>query len=576
MPDRDLPEPRWHIYGPLVVLWLAAGLLATLRGGLTGRLFIDIGYVVLPLLGVLVALRRALLVRGKQRGGWLVFVAAFLCWAIAGLFWSLHEAAEGSPPDFPAPSDVGFIVYTVLGSVGLFLLSPRWAPRPRAYELDLAAIALAVAYALYHFVLESALDLFQADPVLASVMLAYPVADVGAVAIAVFTLSRAESGRRVQPLLVGSGFLLLAFTDAVWLYRTMHGSYESGRPFDLLWHVAFILVILGFVYRQASRTEVSPMAHGRVRYLMPIALGALLGLLVVMDASRGRLGLPEAAFLVSLLFALTIRQAIAMRNNDLLRKLVQSRADELEAANQRLARSAEEKAQFVNATAHELSNPLTPMSIHTNLLLNPEHGRDDAKRSKSVEAVQRAIARLKGLVEDLLNIGRLEAGKMKVQLRETDLAALLRDEVSFIQETASKEGLTVHLEAPERATVTTDPDRVHQILANFLSNAIKYSPTGRTIKVSLLRSGERWRAQVTDAGPGLSAEQREMLFRPFSQVQGAQTQKKGTGLGLYICRMLGERLGGEVGCDSEGVGKGATFWLELPAATGVSPTIVQS
>lgn len=148
----------------------------------------------------------------------------------------------------------------------------------------------------------------------------------------------------------------------------------------------------------------------------------------------------------------------------------------------------------------------------------------------------------------------------------TDVSTVARETLQLYEAAATEKAVRIDLEAPAPARVVTDPQRVAQILGNFLSNAIKYTPPEKNVRFFVTDATDSIKIAVRDSGVGLTPEQKAQLFRPFAQVHEKGAQQKGTGLGLYICATLAQRLGGNVGVDSDGRGTGSTFWLLLPKA----------
>ena len=237
---------------------------------------------------------------------------------------------------------------------------------------------------------------------------------------------------------------------------------------------------------------------------------------------------------------------------------------ELERANARLRAETQARVRMLNVAAHELGTPLTPMVVQVELL-KLRHANDDKDR-KSLEVLERNLNRLRDLVQDLLDAARLDSGRLRVRLAPVDLAEAAARAVNAYREVAREAGLHLQLEATGQPWALADDRRLGQVLDNLLSNAVKFTPRGGSIHVRVREEGGEAVADVTDTGPGLSQEQLERLFQPFSQVHGPQEgQPKGSGLGLYISRGFVEACGGSLEVTSEGKGTGATFRVRLPA-----------
>jgi signal transduction histidine kinase len=159
----------------------------------------------------------------------------------------------------------------------------------------------------------------------------------------------------------------------------------------------------------------------------------------------------------------------------------------------------------------------------------------------------------------------MRAGKLETAAREVDLAVLLKQTLEANEGYAVEHGVRLHYSAAGASIrVRADPDRLAQVVTNLVSNAVKFSPRGASVRVRAESRNGQARVLVEDAGPGVPEDFREQLFRPFAQADGSVTRSRGgTGLGLSIAKTLVESAGGRIGVDSP-QGRGATFWFELP------------
>jgi signal transduction histidine kinase len=239
------------------------------------------------------------------------------------------------------------------------------------------------------------------------------------------------------------------------------------------------------------------------------------------------------------------------------------RVDELAGANRRLEEMDRARGQLVSAVSHELNNALTPIRLQLHLLFGPEAKLAERER-RALRVVDRNVDRLCLLVEDLLDVGRLQAGRFAIAPAPIDLNRVIAEAVESFQEPARKAGVTLHVELTPGLQVDADPRRVIQVMFNLLGNAVKFTPSGGSISVATAREGDAAVVRVRDTGEGLRADDIPQLFQPFRQAPSSGSPNRGTGLGLYICRGIVEQHGGRIWCASEGPGKGATFGFGLP------------
>lgn len=223
------------------------------------------------------------------------------------------------------------------------------------------------------------------------------------------------------------------------------------------------------------------------------------------------------------------------------------------------------KNEFISTVSHELRTPLTSIRGSLKLVAAGVTGVLPAKAMGMVTIAHDSCERLIHLVNDILDMQKIEAGKMTFDLRILDLAALLGKAAEGIRAYAQTFGVSVAVDnRAAGARLRADGDRLMQVLTNLLSNAAKFSPKGATVTLSAEARGAKIRIAVADRGPGIPEEFRGRIFQKFSQADGSDAKsKQGTGLGLSITKAIVERLGGTIGFDSI-AGQGTTFYVDLP------------
>ena len=235
-------------------------------------------------------------------------------------------------------------------------------------------------------------------------------------------------------------------------------------------------------------------------------------------------------------------------------------------------RIARMKDEFVATVSHELRTPLTAIAGSLGLINGGALGEVPAAMQQMLQIAQDNSGRLNLLINDLLDMDKLVAGKMTFDLREYPLQSLLKQAVEENQPYASRFQVQLNLQTSSEALrVAVDKLRLAQVLANLLSNAAKFSPVGGRVDIDVQPHGEYVRVNVRDYGQGVPESFHSRIFSKFSQADATDTrQKGGTGLGLSISKEIIERMGGRMGFDSA-AGKGATFWFELTNLARTTP-----
>ena len=231
--------------------------------------------------------------------------------------------------------------------------------------------------------------------------------------------------------------------------------------------------------------------------------------------------------------------------------------------NKRLRELDELKSDFINSAAHELRTPMTPIRAEIHML-RARKDQMDEKTRRSVERLDRNLERLVLLVEDVLQGSRLQSGQLGIKKAPLGLAHMVREQVDAFQTAAHEHGLHLDVKA-EPCLVEGDAQRLSQVVQNFLNNALKFTPKGGRISVTVESDDHTATVSVHDTGLGVPPDKAAQLFRPFSQIhEEAGLRKVGTGLGLYISKGIVELHHGTIGCRSDGAGKGSTFHFTIP------------
>lgn len=247
------------------------------------------------------------------------------------------------------------------------------------------------------------------------------------------------------------------------------------------------------------------------------------------------------------------------------RERIENFAEELATANARLSAIDQQKTEFVSIASHQLRSPLTAIKGYSSMLLEGSFGKLSEKTHEAVDRIFQSSQRLVLIVEDFLNVSRIEQGRMKYDFSTFDFKELVSRVVEEQRPTTEKKGLklTFSAEKLKNYTLMADPGKVSQVVGNFIDNAIKYTPHG-SIAAKLSRDNEKMLLTISDTGVGISTETMPKLFDKFSRaLDASKVNTGGTGLGLYVAKEIMKAHKGRVWAESPGEGKGSTFFIEF-------------
>lgn len=239
---------------------------------------------------------------------------------------------------------------------------------------------------------------------------------------------------------------------------------------------------------------------------------------------------------------------------------------DLEKANTRLQKLDKTKSEFLSIASHQLRTPISGIKGYLSMIIEGDFGKIEPKPKEIIQQIYDNTERLNGLVNDFLDVSRIERGKLVMERQMTDIAEMVQSIVYNFQPVVKTKGLTLVYNPPKETIpkINVDANKLRQVILNLTDNAIKYTPSG-SITVTLEGLSDHLRCSVKDTGVGLDPEQAKNLFKPFSRATDAsKTNATGTGLGLYVAKKIIEYHGGKAWAESEGKGKGSTFIIEMP------------
>jgi len=245
-----------------------------------------------------------------------------------------------------------------------------------------------------------------------------------------------------------------------------------------------------------------------------------------------------------------------------MEKRVEKRTAELEKANLKLQELDRLKSMFIASMSHELRTPLNSIIGFTGIILQEMSGEINSEQKKQLTLVKNSASHLLDLINDVIDISKIEAGKVEIVIEEFDLSVLAQEIKDSFSAAIDKKGLEFSLHTSPTLIIKSDERRTKQILVNFISNAVKFTDRGG-VEIKLVKKDKTAEISVRDTGLGIKKEDINKLFKDFSRIPIKDRTIEGTGLGLYLSKKMADLLGGEIKAESE-FGKGSVFTLTLP------------
>jgi len=259
---------------------------------------------------------------------------------------------------------------------------------------------------------------------------------------------------------------------------------------------------------------------------------------------------------IEVLKTFATQSALAIQNARLFREIA-DKSRQLEVASRH-------KSEFLANMSHELRTPLNAIIGFSEVLNERMFGELNAKQEEYLKDIHASGQHLLSLINDILDLSKIEAGRMELELTDFDLPAAMDNAVTLVRERASRRGVTLEMAVEERVGVIRGDERkIRQVLLNLLSNAIKFTPEGGRIEIGAALRDGAVEVSVSDTGVGIAPEDQEAVFEEFRQVGASAAKQEGTGLGLALCRKFVELHGGKIRVTSA-VGAGSTFTFRLP------------
>lgn len=519
-----------------------------------------ISFLAAPVLAWIGVARGSGSVRSTRR--W--FALGLSIYGFGQVLWVAQLVSGWNP--FPGPSDAAFLLLGPLVLVGLVAELRRLGSEggSRIVLLDcLIVSAGVVALALTFYVPRRG----EVPGTQFAVLVAYPAALLTTACFAVVILLHTRPRLQAGWLLMLAGLVVNGWLWMRWNLLTLEGGLADATVFNVVFSYTAILCGVGVLNWRctASATQSGARFCDHAIRLLPSV--AVIGSILAVILSLTIPDVPEA------ISVLTVTTALVVSVLSLVRQAFV--ADDLRAARAAAETGSRAKTEFLTNMSHEIRTPLTAIMGCADVLRDQGPGgaaMSERERVEHVETIRRASGHLLGVLSDILDLSKIESGRMSVERTAVALPVLFSDAESQLRPRALAKNLSLSLRADGRlpVSVLTDATRLRQIVLNLAGNAIKFTDSGSvTVTVSVQSAACRHtlRVDVEDTGVGVTPERAELLFKAFTQVDASVTRKHGgTGLGLTVCRRLARMMGGDVTLVRSEPGRGSCFRAEIDVA----------
>ncbi len=494
----------------------------------------------------------------QLRSFWRLMAIALLAETIGDITQAIYEVALHQAP-YPSLADPFYLAFYPLVLLALFVATTR--TKLLGTTLDGATIVIGGGAVVWYFVIGPTAIQGGQSALSMGVSMAFPVGDLFLLAGLAAVLLRQSPRTLRRPLkLITAAVGLGILADVLYASGQLHGTYHAGDWVNTLYVLEFATFALAALSQRPVREQqptvlVEDTRQFRSRASWLPYLSVAVGLGVLLGVEWGASFFPDVSLV---LIVIVLSALVSVRQYLAQRELVQ--------VEQALRESERVKDEFLSVVGHELRTPLTSIRGSLGLLEGGVLGElpQDAANMVAVAVIN--TDRLVRLINDILDIERMAAGRLSLDPAEINAVELVKQSIQVVQATADAAQVILHTDC-DQVTVLADSDRIIQVLVNLLGNAIKFSTAGSTVTVTVTHEQHGALFSVKDAGRGIPADRLESVFERFRQVNASDAREKGgTGLGLPIARGIVKQHGGRMWAESHD-GQGSTLRFTLPIAS---------
>lgn len=557
MAMREMKQRAWWLF--LVVMAPFVGLyLFGPKAFNQGPVFNAIGLTAVGAIVLGVRLHRP-----SDKRPWYLFAAGQALFVAGDVIAYNFERLFGRPAPFPSIADLFYLaMFPVIVAGLLLLIRQRNRGRDRASLVDSLIIATGTGLLSWVFLIAPyAHDGSLSTPARLTSM-AYPLMDLLVLSVAVrLAVSRGNGGRSFY--LTITAIAALFMTDAMYGWLQLHSTYSPGGLLDGGWIAFYLLWGAAALHPSMAvadgTAKPSPLTRTRLLVLtLAVFVAPVTGLL----GPTGRSDRIVIAGCAIVLFSLVLLRMVELVRRQ---EAAGAREQALRETTDRLLHLDRLKDQFIATISHELRTPLTSIHGYLDLLVGEDAEALTAEQRQFLTIAGRNTDRLRRLVDDLLLLSEIDAGKLRLERGDLDLQALAQESLESARPRAESAGIELEFPAEKSLLLPGDRVRLGQLLDNVISNAIKFTPNGGRVSVRTSRSNGSAVLEVEDTGMGIPAADLEHLFDRFFRTQAAEENAiQGSGLGLSISQAIAQAHGGLIDVTSE-ENVGTTIRVMLPA-----------